>query len=701
MVEFKYTDKNTKSVNLAEKIRRKNMYPTIPQMLYEKAKNSPNAALQYSKNSKGVFQPVTYAEFAESALNFGAGLVSLGANPGEHIGLIADNRKEWLVSSVGIMSAGCCDIPRGSEATVKDLSYILSFAGCRIIVVENSSSYGKIVECRSELKDLEHIVVIDKKNVDTEAAGVKVLSYDEVISLGKEYRNLNPGKIEETVKNGKEDDTATIIFTSGTTGTPKGVELLHKNFMCQIEGISETLNLKPGDKTLCVLPVWHVYEREMEYYYMANEIAMCYTKPVPSMILSDFKKINISFLACVPRIWDALYKQIEKNATEKSSCKKVLFKICIGAVTTRRWMIDIIMGRNLQFKKPLWLLTVLNKWLYIPCFFLLPLRAFGNFMFFAKARAVFGSSFKLGMSGGGALAPKLDRFFNSTGIRLVEGFGLTETAPIICIRNPKKPVMGTIGKAMPYNEIKVVDRFGVECAPGQMGVLYVRGDNVMKGYYKQPELTDSVIKEGWFNTGDLVVLSRKGDLMVKGRAKDTIVLRSGENVEPLPIENKLVESPYIAQAVIVGQDKNHLGALLIPKKENILEYAKSNNLNTESMSTLLKSGEIKNLINSELERLITPKNGFKPFEKVSSFCFLERQFEPGTELTAKGTVIRSKVNELYKWQIASMFSDSVIAQSLSGLSSLTGNIADNLKDLSSVKNVILEKIPGIKKESEK
>ena len=189
--------------------------------------------------------------------------------------------------------------------------------------------------------------------------------------------------------------------------------------------------------------------------------------------------------------------------------------------------------------------------------------------------------------------------------------------------------------------------------------------------------------------------------MVKGRAKDTIVLRSGENVEPLPIENKLVESPYIAQAVIVGQDKNHLGALLIPKKENILEYAKSNNLNTESMSTLLKSGEIKNLINSELERLITPKNGFKPFEKVSSFCFLERQFEPGTELTAKGTVIRSKVNELYKWQIASMFSDSVIAQSLSGLSSLTGNIADNLKDLSSVKNVILEKIPGIKKESEK
>lgn len=675
------------------------MYSTIPQMLCEKTKSSPEAVIQYAKDAKGIFQPVTYAEFLDSALNFGAGLLSLGAKPGDHIGLIADNRKEWLVSSAGIMSAGCCDIPRGSEATVKDLSYILSFAGCKIIVAENNSSYKKIVECRPELKDLQTIIVIDEKNVESENAGAKVLSYAETISLGKEFRASNPGKIEEIVENGKSEDTATIIFTSGTTGTPKGVELLHRNFLCQIEGISETLNLKEGDKTLCVLPVWHVYEREMEYYYMAKGISMCYSKPVPSMILSDFKKISISFIACVPRIWDAIYKQIEKNTVEKSSLRKVLYKICIGAITTRRWMLDIIMGRNLQFKKPLWILSVLNKWLYVPCFFLLPLRALGEVMFFSKARAVFGANFKLGMSGGGALAPRLDRFFNSVGIRVVEGFGLTETAPIICIRNPRRPVMGTIGRAMPYNEIKVVDKFGVECAPGQMGVLYVRGDNVMKGYYKQPDLTDSVLKEGWFNTGDLVVLSRKGDIMVKGRAKDTIVLRSGENVEPLPIENKLVESPYIAQAVIVGQDKNYLGALLIPKKENILSYAKSNNLESENISALLKSNEIKTLINSELERLITPKNGFKPFEKVGSFCFLDRQFEIGTELTAKGTVIRSKVNELYKWQIASMFSDSVIAQSLSGLSSITGNIAGNLKELSSVKNVILEKIPGIKKDS--
>lgn len=669
------------------------MNSTIPQILCEKAKKTPSQVVQCSKDSKGVFQPVTYKEFFDLTMSFASGLLSLGAVPGDHVGLIADNRKEWFVSSVGIMSAGCCDIPRGSEATVKDLSYILSFAGCKIIVVENHSGFKKIAECRSELKDLENIIVIDSSGVDKAIVDVPVLSYEEFLEQGSSYYKDNSAELEKIIADGKEDDPATIIFTSGTTGTPKGVVLVHKNFVCQIESISDNLGLKEGDKTLCVLPVWHVYEREMEYYYMAKGIAMCYSKPVPSMILSDMKKINPHFMACVPRIWDAIYKQIEKNACEKSTGKKVLFKLCSWAVTTRRYLVDIIIGRNLQFRRPLWILTVLNKFIYIPCILLLPLKALGEMLFFQKSRALFGKNFKLGMSGGGALAPRLDKFYNSIGMKLVEGFGLTETAPVICIRSHKKPVMGTIGRAMPHNEIKVVNRHGVECRPGEMGVLYVRGDNVMKGYYKQPELTDSVLKEGWFNTGDLVILSRKGDIMVKGRAKDTIVLRSGENVEPLPIENKLVESPYIAQAVVLGQDKNSLGALIIPKKDGLMDFAKTNNLDASNFSAFLKTDEVHTLINSELERLITPKNGFKPFEKVCQFSFIEKPFEIGVELTAKGTVIRSKIDELYKWQIAAMFSDSVLAQHLSGLSNLTGNITENLKDLSNVTSGILEKIP--------
>lgn len=666
------------------------MFNTIPQLMLSKADSVPEAILQYSKDPSGVFQPVTYKEFTERSLNFAGGLLSLGAEPGQHIGLIADNRQEWFVCSLGIMSCGCCDIPRGSEATVKDLEYILSFAGCKIVVVENNSGFKKILEARSELKELESVIVINPNGLESHPeAEIKLYTYDQVRSMGEEYLKSNREKLISIIENGKPDDLATIIFTSGTTGIPKGVELTHNNFLSQIEGISTVLGLKPGYKTLCVLPVWHVYEREMEYYYLAKEISMCYSKPVPSIILADLKKIGPHFMACVPRIWDAIYKQMEKTCVGKSKIKKLWFKTCSSAVKTRRRLKDIIMGRNLQFKKPAWIIQILNKALWVPVFILLPYKILGEMAFFKKARSLMGPSFKLGMSGGGGLAPRLDRFFNSIGIKVVEGYGLTETAPIVCIRNHKKPVLGTIGRAMSYNEAKVLNKNGEPCAPGEMGVLYLKGANIMKGYHKQPELTAEVLQDGWFNTGDLVIMSRKGDIMIKGRAKDTIVLRSGENVEPFPIESKLVECPYIAQAVVIGQDKNCLGALLIPRKENLLDWAKENNINTENYSSFLKSDEVHTLIHAEMEAIITPKNGFKPFEKIGKFCFLEKPFTIGEELTAKGTVMRNKVNEIYKWQITAMFSDSALAQGISGLSELTGNI----KNLGSS---LLEKIPGKK-----
>ena len=660
------------------------MFNTVPQMLFEKAKEIPTAPIQYSKNKAGTFEPVSYIDFAQLMFYFASGLITLGNSKDNHIGLISDNRKEWLVCSMGIMALGCADIPRGSEATVKDLSYILSFSECRTVIVENNYSYKKILECREELKTLQNVVIIDPTGADKSAIDVPVYTYDEVIEAGKKYRSENPGKIEEIYNAGKEDEIATIIFTSDTTGVPKGVELTHKNFLCQIKALTENLPLRQGDKSLAVLPIWHVYEREMEYYLLANGCSLCYSKPVVSMILADFQKIQPQFMACVPRIWDGIFGQIEKKAVNKSKRRKILFKLCTGAAIGRLRIRAIIYGKNARYRKDFWLTKILNKVLYLPLGFLLPLVYLGELMFFKQARNVFGGSFKIAISGGGGIAPKLDRFYNAIGIRLVEGYGLTETAPMISLRNYKRAVLGTIGRPLDFCEIKVVNRHGVECAPGQLGVLYVRGPNVMRCYHKQPELTAEVLQEGWFNTGDLVVRTITGEISIKGRAKDTIVLRSGENVEPLPIENKLVESPYIAQAVVVGQDQNCLGALIIPNKDNLKKFAEENNIPVEPFAALLKNDLVYDLIFKELERLVTPKTGFKPFEKIGKFAFLEKPFELGVELTAKGTVQRFKVQEMYKWQIASMFSESVFAQ---GFSNFTGN----LKDLGSKTTGLLHK----------
>ena len=671
------------------------MYKTLPQMIYKKSQDFPELNIQFSKNTEGTFLPITYKDFVNSMLDFSAGLLSIGEKEYSNIGLICDNRKEWLVCSMGIMATKSRDIPRGSEATVKDLSYILSFAECKTVVTENKILFNRILECKNELPALQNIIIINPSDSDLsnpKATGLNIFSYDEILSKGSKFRQNNPNKIEEIMLSGKEDDSATIIFTSGTTGTPKGVELTHKNFLCQVEDISKRLPLKHGNKALCMLPVWHVYERELEYFLLYVGVALCYSKPAISMLLADMKKVSPQFMATVPRIWDGIYNAINKNIKSTKKGAGIFFTIFTWAATSLKSLRNIIYNRCKYFRKRTVFYHVFSKFLYIPVIFLYPLKWIGDMFYFQRVRNMLGGKFQIGMSGGGSLPLKLDKFFNSIGIRLVEGYGLTETAPICCIRNAKRPILGTIGKIMPYCQAKVVHRNGIECKPGEKGVLYIKGPNVMKGYYKQPELTAEVISEGeWFNTGDLVIKTYNGEIIVKGRQKDTIVLRSGENVEPLPIEDKLSESIYISQAVVVGQDENCLGALIIPDLDNICQYAKQQNINFSDKKQLLKDEEIKKLIYKEMERLINTKNGFKPFEKIGKFVFLDKPFEVGVELSPKQGIIRYKINELYKAKISLMYADSGLQAMLGSVltSEAITNIQKNVqKKVQDLKNII-------------
>ena len=671
------------------------MYKTLPQMIYKKSQDFPELNIQFSKNTEGTFLPTTYKDFVNTMLDFSAGLLSIGEKEYSNIGLICDNRKEWLVCSMGIMATKSRDIPRGSEATVKDLSYILSFAECKTVVTENKILFNRILECKNELPALQNIIIINPSDIDLsnpKATGLNIFSYDEILSKGNNFRQNNPNKIEEIMLSGTEDDSATIIFTSGTTGTPKGVELTHKNFLCQVEDISKRLPLKQGNKALCMLPVWHVYERELEYFLLYVGVALCYSKPAISMLLADMKKVSPQFMATVPRIWDGIYNAIYKNIKSTKKGAGIFFTIFTWAATSLKSLRNIIYNRCKYFRKRTVFYHVFSKFLYIPVIFLYPLKWLGDMFYFQRVRNMLGGKFQIGMSGGGSLPLKLDKFFNSIGIRLVEGYGLTETAPICCIRNAKRPILGTIGKIMPYCQAKVVHRNGIECKPGEKGVLYIKGPNVMKGYYKQPELTAEVISEGeWFNTGDLVIKTYNGEIIVKGRQKDTIVLRSGENVEPLPIEDKLSESIYISQAVVVGQDENCLGALIIPDLDNICQYAKQQNINFSDKKQLLKDEEIKKLIYKEMERLINTKNGFKPFEKIGKFVFLDKPFEVGVELSPKQGIIRYKINELYKAKISLMYADSGLQAMLGSVltSEAITNIQKNVqKKVQDLKNII-------------
>ena len=634
------------------------MYQTLPQMLKERAELHPDVSAQYYKNGKSDFLQISYKELYQTSLDFGAGLLSIGVQREDHIGLIADNRKEWQQSDMGIMAIGAIDVPRGCDATEKDLAYILSFADCKTVVAENSSQVIKIANLKDEIPTLKQLIIFDEPNDAAlecvKQANLELYKYDEILEKGKTFRTSNPNKVEEELEKGKETDLACIIFTSGTTGEPKGVMLEHRNFIVQFDELRERIPLVPGDKAICVLPIWHAFERLCEYIMLNQGAAICYSKPIGSILLADFVKLNPQIIPAVPRVFEAIYDGIYITMRKTGGITYALFRFFVAVGNLHSKMDRKMFRKTARFGND----HIFFIWLafFIPWLLLYPVKLLGSKLVFSKIRAKLGNAFKGGVSGGGALPPAIDNFFWTVGVNLVEGYGLTETAPVIGVRPMYKPVFGTVGSPIRNVEVRIVDDNGNILPAGKKGEVQVRGGIVMRGYYKRDDLTSKVIdKDGWFSTGDIGMLTVNNEIVLRGRKKDTIVLRGGENVEPLPIEMKINESRYVSQSVVVGQDERYLGALVVPVQEEIIAFAKENSISYSNYENLLKHAEIQKLFETEIQNSVNSKNGFKMFERISRFVLLSKNFEVGVELSAKQEIMRYRLTEIYEKEIKSMF----------------------------------------------
>ena len=634
------------------------MAQTVPQMLKEITLQYPNVAAQYAKDEEGNFQPVTYKQLLDTSYHFGGGLLSLGTVRGEHIGLLADNRKEWLQADMGIMAIGAVDVPRGCDATARELRFIFSTAECKTIVVENEAQILKVLEFKEDLPSLCRFISFDTVQEETKAkskaAGVEVLQFEEVLKLGTEYCQQNPNKLDEELEKGNSEDLACLIFTSGTTGEPKGVMLTHGNFLAQLPDLKIRIYLHPGERCLSVLPVWHAFERLCEYVVLCQAGGLCYSKPVGSILLADFQKINPHMLPAVPRVFEAVYEGVNRTMRKTGGVVYALFKFFVAAAKLHSRIHRRLFRQTARFKNDYLLLSWIV--LFIPWVLLYPLKALGGVIIFKKIRAKLGNNFRGGVSGGGALPPQIDEFFWAIGVNLVEGYGLTETAPVVSVRPFKAPVFGTIGRPLKDVQVRIVDENGNVLPKCQKGTVQVKGPTVMKGYYKRDDLTAKVIdKDGWFDTGDIGLMTLGGELVLRGRIKDTIVLRGGENVEPLSIEMQLNNSRFIAQSMVVGQDQRFLAALIVPSEEEIVGYAQEQQIPHNSYSELLQKPEIKKLIDTEIQTAISAKNGFRLFEKVSRFAILEKPFVVGETLSAKQEIMRHKISQLYEKEITELF----------------------------------------------
>ncbi len=638
-----------------------NMYKTIPQIFAEVVREYPAYAVQMSKDEQGIFRTLSYLELFSEVNSLSASLAKRGIKRGDLVGLISDNRREWLASDLAILTLGAADVPRGRDAMPYEVQFILSATEASFCFVENAVQLRKIVNLLDSLPNLKHLIVMDRdftgemRDAQVLKEGVEILLFTDLIQEGRTLLDDRQTalQLEAERAKGKADELATIIFTSGTTGDPKGVMLTHANFAYQLESVPKLINrFAPGQKWLSVLPVWHSFERILQYVIISNASTVAYSKPLGSVLLADLAQVNPHWMGSVPRIWEAVKAGVFASMKNKSAVAKGLFSFFIKVASAYSHSKDLLYGQVATFKKRSHLFDVLVS--FIPFLLLSPLYALGNHLVFSKVKQKLGTNFIAGVSGGGSLSAGVDMFFASIGVKLLDGYGLTESAPVVAVRPLKHGVKRTIS-ALEGTEVRIVLESGKPAQPGQKGVIMVRGPQVMKGYYKRQDLTDKVLdKDGWLNTGDLGMWTHHGEFTIAGRAKDTIVLSGGENLEPVPIEAKLCESEFIESAIVLGQDKRYLGALIVLNKKRIEEYLNEHQI-PYLADKIASMQEVKALIEKTVSEIISSKYGFKSFEHIVRFKLLNKSFEVGKELSAKQELKRFEINRLYEREIQELF----------------------------------------------
>lgn len=640
----------------------------LPLLLKERVSQCGSTYLQASKNSEGKFEYFTYDEVYKKIISFAIALQTIGVKRGENIAIISDNRREWLISDLAIQSLGCADVPRGCDSMGTEIRFIIDFADCEYAIFENYRQLNKVLEKVEEVSNLKTVILYDhpseKEEKELLENHFQLLYFDEMLNKGECIYQLNPitnrTRVEQEMEKTSENDNATIIFTSGTTGTPKGVMLTHKNYLSQLSVVHNFITCKQGDFWMSILPVWHSFERLIQYLAPLFKCGIAYSKPVASVLLADMAVIRPQWMCGVPRLWDALANGINKAMQKTGGVTLKIFKFFVVVGKNYANAKDKLCGNVCRFK---WRSRFFDFLIgLLPFILLWPLHKLGDLLVFRKIRAKFGGRLKIAISGGGSLQKDVDDFYRAVGLNLLEGYGLTETAPVISFRYYKHPRPGCVGAIFPTMEVKILPEehgYITSQTPlkyGQKGMIFVRGSQIMKGYYKRQDLTDKIIdKEGWLNTGDIGLLTYDNEIKITGRAKDTIVLLGGENIEPAVIENELCTSEYIESAIVLGQDKKYLASLIVPAKDAVIHYAQNNGIDFTDYEHLIQTQMIQNLILEEVNKKDSVNNGFRVCEKIYKVALLPESFKVGVELSAKQEMMRYKIVEKYAATIATLF----------------------------------------------
>ncbi len=578
-------------------------------------------ALKYKKGDR--WADISLAEVRDTVRWFSTGLRTLGVKPGDRVAILSENRPEWAMGDFGILCAAAITVPIYPTLLGWQIEYILNDSGSVACLASTEEQLHKLLDIRSHCPHLHTIIVADA--IADLAPGV--MTFENVVAEGRKCeQGQGRERFDELRTSRKAGDLATIVYTSGTTGNPKGAMLTHGNIASNVASVCKVLPLQPGWTAMSILPLSHILERTADYAYFYRGAVIAYAESVLK-VGENLQEVKPDVFAAVPRLFEKMRARILDTVAAGSGVKQKIFAWALKIAEERLpYRVDNAeMPAGLKMRS-----------------------AIADKLVFKKILGRLGGRVKFVLSGGAPLSPELAAFFIGAGLEILEGYGLTETSPVIAVNTPTQRRIGSVGPLIPGVEVKIAED----------GEILSRGPHIMQGYFNNPEATSQAIdEEGWFHTGDIGVME-DGFLRITDRKKDIIINAYGKNIAPQPLEALLKSSPYIGTPVLIGDRRKFLVALIVPNFEKLERDAAAMGINAPSHEALVKNERVKAIFQSEIDRF---NQSLDRQEKIRRFALLPRDFTiDEDEITPSLKVKRKVVDKKYKDIIDSMYADEAL-----------------------------------------
>lgn len=574
--------------------------------------------LKFKKD--GVWHGISSDAFRTAVEELSMGLRELGLEKGDRVAILSENRPEWAFADLAALTAAAVDVPVYATLTPAQVLYILNDSEAKLAFVSSPLQARKIAEVRDQAKPLRHVIRME----DDPGFPEGTLSIDEVRARGRAALAKDKDAVRRRAAETRPEEVATLIYTSGTTGDPKGVMLTHDNLVSNVKGsLAAFSGIGAQDTALSFLPLCHVFERMGGHYLMLYVGAtIAYAESV-EQVSANMLEVRPTLILSVPRLYEKMYARINEKVAADPPARQKMFRwaLGVGRAAFHHRVERTTPGPLLRLK-----------------------RALADRLVFSKIKARTGGRLRLFISGGAPLSREIAEFFGAAGLLILEGYGLTETSPVISVNTPEALKPGSVGRPIP----------GVEVRIAEDGEILTRGPHVMKGYYKRPEATaEAIDPQGWFHTGDVGLIDRDGFLVITDRKKDIIVTSGGKNIAPQPIENQLKTHPLIGELVMIGNRRSFPAALLVPNFDNLEKWAKARGLSYAGREELVGKPEVATLYDVTVREL---GRDLAKFEQIKKLTLLAREFslEAG-ELTPTLKVKRRFVEQKYKDLIDRMY----------------------------------------------